>query len=115
MKVKRNYETIFILDPLLEEEKINQEVEKVKGVITTKGGEVVHDDRWGIRKLAYNIKGKEQGYYTLLVFRGGPDLPAELERIFKLNENCLRYFTVAASKATLKKIEEGKAKSKEEV
>lgn len=110
----RNYETIFILDPLLEEEKINQEVEKVKGVITAKKGEVLHEDRWGMRKLAYSIKRKEQGYYTLLVFRGGPEIPAELEASFKLNENCLRYFTTVATKATLKRIKEEEAKSKEE-
>ncbi len=112
--MKRKYETIFVLDPLLEEEGIDQEVAKVKEVIATKGGQILHEDRWGLRKLAYEIKGKEQGYYSFLVFQGGPELPAELERNFKLNENCLRYFTVVANKATLKKIEEKKPKLKEE-
>jgi len=110
----RNYETIFILDPLLEEEKIAQEVEKVKKLISEEKGEILQEDRWGMRKLAYAIKGKEQGYYTLLVFRGGPEIPAELERNFKLNENCLRYFTTVATKATMKKLKEEEAKSKEE-
>jgi len=110
----RNYETIFILDPLLEEEKIEQEVEKVKKVISAKKGEILQENRWGMRKLAYAIKGKEQGYYTLLVFRGGPEIPAELERDFKLDENCLRYFTTVATKATMKKIKEEEVKSKEE-
>ncbi len=110
----KKYETIFILDPLLEEDKIEQEVEKVKKVITAKGGEILYEERWGLRKLAYQIKRKEQGYYILLVYQGGAEIPAELEASFKLNENCLRYFTTVATKATRKKIKEEAAKSKED-
>jgi small subunit ribosomal protein S6 len=88
------YETIFILDAA--PDAIDAEIKKVEDLITAHKGEVVSADRWGMRKLAYEIKRKGQGFYTCIYFKGDNGLPAILENQYKLNENCLRYLTVVS-------------------
>jgi len=94
------YETTFILSPDLEEAELEKNIERYAGIITGRGGTIVKHERWGMRRLAYQIKKKSTGYYTHLVHDSGPDVPRELERQFLLNENCLRYLTVRAEQRT---------------
>ena len=94
----RRYETTFILSPDLEEAEIEKNITRYTNIITTGGGTIEKDDRWGTRRLAYQIRKKTQGYFVQLVHESGPNIPRELERQFLLNENCLRYLTVLAQK-----------------
>ena len=92
----RVYETVFVLDPSLDDPTIEREIEKVEEFITNHKGRIIKNERWGMRKFAYPIKKKQQGYYTLIYFEGDGNIPSELERIYKLNEYCLRYLTVTS-------------------
>jgi small subunit ribosomal protein S6 len=90
----RDYETIFILDPGLDESQVKDEVAKIENLIAGMQGEVVGTEAGGKRKLAYEIDGKREGYYTMITFRSEPSSLGEIERAYKLNENVLRYIIV---------------------
>ena len=90
----RDYETVFILDPGLDDSQVKEEVEKVESLIAGLKGEVVGTEAGGKRKLAYEIDGKREGYYTMISFRSEPSSLGELERAYKLNEKVLRYIIV---------------------
>jgi small subunit ribosomal protein S6 len=92
----RLYETVFVLDPTLDEHAIEKEISKVEELITNHKGTVEKTEKGGIKRLAYPIKKKPQGYYTLIYFEGDGHIGAELERSYKLNESCLRYLTVVS-------------------
>jgi small subunit ribosomal protein S6 len=102
----RNYETIFILDPDLEEGQAQSTVEKIKGIVTQNNGEIIKVEDWGKRKLAYNVKKKAKGHYILMHFTGSPILVSELERNFRVMDVVLKFQsvrldeTVAASSET---------------
>lgn len=89
------YETTFIVDPQLQEEGWEKSITKYSEIIT-RNGAIQRSERWGLRRLAYPIKKRAQGYYVHLVHESAPSVPRELERQFLLDENCLRYLTVLA-------------------
>ncbi|MBN2897330.1 MAG: 30S ribosomal protein S6 [Clostridia bacterium] len=89
----RSYETIFVLRPNLEEEARNAAIEKFTSIINT-AGEVESVDEWGMRKLAYEIEKLREGYYVLVNFKATVDLPAELERNFRISDDVIRYIVV---------------------
>lgn len=109
----RKYETVFILDPALDSSTTDQEIKKVEDLIVNHEGKVLKVDRWGMKRLAYPIEKKQQGYYTLILFKGEGDLINELERNYRLNESCLRYLTVI-SEDQIERIAEPSSKEKEE-
>lgn len=88
------YETIYILDPSLDDARWDEEIEAVKSIITGKGGEVKEVQKWGRRRLAYEIAKKKEGIYTLIRFDSTADVPAELDRRFRLNESVMRHLVV---------------------
>ena len=88
-----NYEVMFIIDPTLEDEKKDAAVERVKSVIAAEG-EVGNVDVWGLRKLAYPIQKKNEGYYVVIGFKAEPTLPAELDRRLKISEDFMRHIIV---------------------
>ena len=88
-----NYEVIFIIDPTLEDEKKDAAVERVKNVIAAEG-EVGNVDVWGLRKLAYPIQKKNEGYYVVIDFKAEPTLPAELDRRLRISEDFMRHIIV---------------------
>ncbi len=90
----KKYETIFILDPDLEDEKILAAVEKAKGIITQANGEILKVEDWGKRKLAYTVKKKPRGHYYLIHFSGSPALLAELERNFRVMDAVIKFQSV---------------------
>ena len=90
----RKYETIFILDPDLEEEQALSTVEKVKGIITQANGEILKVEDWGKRKLAYDVKKKSKGHYILIHFLGTPALLSELERNFRVMDAVIKFQSV---------------------
>jgi len=91
----REYETIFILDPNLGENEVRQEVDKIQNVITGLDGEILGVEAPSKRKLAYEIKGKTEGIYTLIRFKSDPAGIGEIERAYKLNERVLRHIVVS--------------------
>ena len=88
------YETTFILEPGLDENRVNEEIERVTQWITDLGGEVLEVQRWGKRRLAYEINKKRDGIYTLMLYSGPGPTVKELERRMKLNESVMRVLTV---------------------
>lgn len=88
-----NYELMFIIDPTLEDEKKEATVETVKGIIEADGtvGEV---DVWGLRKLAYPIQKKNEGYYVVVTFQASPELPKELDRRLRISEVVMRHLII---------------------
>lgn len=90
----RKYETIFILHPSLDEEACKSNIEKFKGVIQNGGGVVDNVDVWGKRKLAYEINKVNEGYYTLINFSAEPQLPKELDRVFRITDGVIRHIIV---------------------
>jgi small subunit ribosomal protein S6 len=90
----RKYETIFILDPDLEEEQTQPVVEKIKGIITQANGEILKVEDWGKRKLAYEVKKKPKGHYFLIHFVGSPALLSELERNFRVMDTVFKFQSV---------------------
>lgn len=94
----RKYETIFVMHPSLDAEANKAAVEKFKGVIENGGGTVDNVDDWGKRKLAYEIKKVNEGYYTLINFTAGPELPKELDRIFRITDGVIRHIIVKEEK-----------------
>jgi len=90
----RKYETIFILDPDLEEEQTQSVVEKIKGIITQTNGEILKVEDWGKRKLAYEVKKKPKGHYFLVHFLGSPALLSELERNFRVMDPVIKFQSV---------------------
>ena len=89
-----NYELMFIINPTLEEEKKNTVVEMVQGIITDNGGAVSNVDVWGMRKLAYLIEKKSEGYYVVIEFKAGTDLPKELDRRLRISDNVMRHMII---------------------
>ena len=88
-----NYEVMLILDPALEDDKKDATVETVKGIIAAEG-EVGNVDTWGMRKLAYPIQKKSEGYYVVIEFKAQPTLPKELDRRLKISDNVIRHMIV---------------------
>ena len=86
----RLYETVFVLRPDLDEEARDGLVERIKGIITDNQGDIVEEDIWGNRKLAYEINKYDTGYYVLLTFKGGTALVKELERNYRILDGVLR-------------------------
>jgi small subunit ribosomal protein S6 len=90
----KKYETIFILDPDLEEAQAQATIEKVKGIITQNNGEILKSEDWGKRKLAYDVKKKPRGHYILTTFSGSPALLSELHRNFRVMDAVIKFQSV---------------------
>jgi small subunit ribosomal protein S6 len=88
------YETTFILEPGLDENRVNEEIDRVGGWIKDLGGEVLEVQRWGKRRLSYEINRRRDGIYTLVLYQGPGPTVKEIERRLKLNESVMRVLTV---------------------
>ena len=89
----RDSEVMFIIDPALEDSKKDATVATVQTIIAA-DGEVTKVDVWGMRKLAYPIDKKEEGYYAVVEFKSNPTLPKELDRRLKISDNVIRHIIV---------------------
>ena len=88
-----NYEVMFVIDPAIEDDKKEATIEAVKGIIAAEG-EVGNADVWGMKKLAYPIQKKSEGYYVVIEFKAQPTLPKELDRRLKISDNVIRHMIV---------------------
>ncbi|WP_436417995.1 30S ribosomal protein S6 [Petrimonas sulfuriphila] len=89
-----NYETVFILTPVLSDVQMKEAVEKFKNLLTDQGAEIVNEENWGLRKLAYPIDKKTTGFYTFLEFKADPSVVARLEVNFRRDERVIRFLTI---------------------
>ena len=94
----KQYETVFIATPVLSEAQMKEAVAKYVDYITKKGGEVVYEEDWGLRQLAYPIQHKTSGFYHLIEFKADPTLIASLETQYHRDERIIRFLTVALDK-----------------
>ena len=90
----RQYETIFIVNPNLEEAETNNVIEGVKTTIEANGGKILTTDLWGKRRLAYPIKRHNDGYYALFVFESDPEFVRELNTYYRIAEPIIKYMVV---------------------
>jgi len=94
----KQYETVFIATPVLSEQQMKEAVEKYTKLITDNGGEVVYEEDWGLRQLAYPIRHKTSGFYYLIEFKATPEFVATLETQYHRDERIIRFITVALDK-----------------
>ena len=92
------YETVFIMTPVLSEDQMKETVSKFKKILTDKGAEIVHEADWGLKKLAYPIQKKSTGFYHLIEFKAAGENVADYEVAFKRDERILRFLTVKLDK-----------------
>ena len=92
------YETVFILTPVLSDDQMKETVAKFKKLLTDNGAEILNEETWGLKKLAYAIQKKSTGFYCLLEFKGEPTIVKTLETGFRRYEKVIRYQTVRLDK-----------------
>ena len=92
------YETIFIITPLLTEDQMKEVAGKFRDYLTSNQAEIVHEENWGLRKLAYPIKKKSTGFYHLIEFQANPELIQRLEIEYKRDERIMRFLTIKHDK-----------------
>jgi len=90
----RHYEATLVLDPELQEDGYNKQLERIKKFIEDRGGNLVRDDRWGVRTLAYEIQKQTQGFYGVLEWEGPGELITELDHMLRLDEHILRHLII---------------------
>ena len=92
------YETVFILTPVLSDEQMQETVAKFKKLLTDKGAEILNEETWGLKKMAYAIQKKSTGFYCLLEFKAEPTVINSLEIGYRRDEKVIRYLTVKLDK-----------------
>ena len=92
------YETVFILTPVLSEDQMKEAVAKFENLLTNNGAEIVFKDFWGMRKLAYPIQKKSSGFYQLIEFKAEGNVIDTLETELKRDERVIRFLTVKLDK-----------------
>jgi small subunit ribosomal protein S6 len=94
----RNYETVFILTPVLSADQMKDAVAKYVSLLKENGASIVNEEQWGMKKLAYTIQNKNTGFYNLVEFDATPDVIEKIEVEFKRDERILRFLTVSLDK-----------------
>ncbi len=106
------YECITIIDASLTDEAITEATEKIKGIITNGGGEIMKTDPWGRRKLSYEINRHSRGFYLLLLYHAPSDVNKKLETLFKVYDPIVKNMIVRLEKkqaaSALKALEDEK-------
>jgi small subunit ribosomal protein S6 len=110
----KQYETVFIMTPVLSDEQMKETVEKYQKFLQAKQAEIIFEDSWGLRKLAYPIQKKSTGFYHLIEFMADPGTIKEWEVTFKRDERILRFLTVALDKHAVAYNEKKRNKAKTE-
>ncbi|SHG41153.1 SSU ribosomal protein S6P [Salegentibacter echinorum] len=109
-----NYETVFILNPVLSDEQIKETVQKYEDFLVSKGAEMVSKENWGLRKLAYPIQHKKSGFYHLLEYKAPGEVIEPLELAFRRDERMMRYLTVKLDKHAVAWAEKRRSRRKQE-
>ncbi len=104
------YETVFILTPVLSDEQMKETVAKFKSLLTDNGAEILNEETWGLKKMAYAIQKKSTGFYCLLEFKAEPTIVKKLETGYRRDEKVIRYITVKLDKYAVEYAEKRKNK-----
>jgi len=96
--MSNQYETVFIMTPVLSEDQMKETVSKFQKLLAEKGAEIVYQHNWGLRKLAYPIQKKSTGFYYLIEFKAEGNTVRDLEINYKRDERILRFLTVKLDK-----------------
>src|ERR1700745_3165570 len=96
--MEKRYETVFILTPVLSDDQAKEAAKKFKKSLTDLGAKVVHEESWGLKKLAYPIQKKSTGFYHLIEFQDSGNAIAELEVTYKRDERVMRFLTLKLDK-----------------
>ena len=94
----KQYETVFIATPVLSEAQMKEAVKKYTDYIVAKGGEIVYEEDWGLRQLAYPIQKKTTGFYYMIEFKADTQVIARLETQYRRDERIMRFLTFAMDK-----------------
>ena len=94
----KQYETVFIMTPVLSDEQMKETVNKFRDYLKGKGAEIVFEDNWGLRKMAYPIQKKSTGFYHLIEFKAEPNIMRDYEIELKRDERVIRFLTMALDK-----------------
>ncbi len=105
------YESAILINAALEDNQIENVINRVKEFITTNGGQIRDFENWGRKRLAYPIEKSKIGYYAILRFDAPGSIVSKLERFYNLDEHILRYLTIKLSKEALEQIEKNKTQS----
>ena len=108
----KQYETVFIATPVLSEAQMKEAVAKYVSFIKDNGGEVVYEENWGLKQLAYPIQHKTSGFYYLIEFKADTQLVAALETQYHRDERIIRFLTVALDKDAVAYAEKRRANKK---
>ncbi len=100
-----NYETIYIIHPDVTDDNLTALNDKLKDVITNNGGTLLNFEDWGKRKLAYRVKKQVKGHYILVNYSGSVEPLNELERIIKVSDDVIKYFSVKLTKNEMARLE----------
>ncbi|MCR5312917.1 MAG: 30S ribosomal protein S6 [Bacteroidaceae bacterium] len=92
------YETVFILTPVLSDVQMKEAAEKFKNLLVEAGAEIINEESWGLKKLAYAIDKKTSGFYQMIEFKAEPTVIAKFELQMRRDERVLRYLTVKNEK-----------------
>ena len=92
------YETVFILTPVLSDDQMKEAVEKFKGILTDAGADIFSEENWGLKKLAYPIEKKSTGFYVMLEYKANPSVIKNFELQLRRDERVLRFLTVKNEK-----------------
>ncbi len=93
-----HYETVFIVTPVLSDVQMKEAVQKFTSLIKDEGGEIVNEEDWGLRKLAYPIQKKSTGFYYLIEFKSEGNFIQKLETEYRRDERIIRFLTFAMDK-----------------
>ena len=104
------YETVFILTPVLSDDQMKEAAAKFKKVLTDNGAEILSEEAWGLKKMAYAIQKKSTGFYSLLEFKAEPSVIKTLETAFRRDEKVIRFQTVKLDKYAVEYAEKRRAK-----
>ena len=105
-----HYETVFILTPVLSDDQTKETVAKFKKILTDNGAEILNEEAWGLKKMAYSIDKKSTGFYNLVEFKAEPSLIKKLETGFRRDEKVIRFMTVKLDKYAAAYAEKRRAK-----
>ena len=108
------YETVFIMTPVLSDEQMKETVKKYQTLLKDKGAEIVYEDNWGLRKLAYPIQKKSTGFYYLIEYKADGEIIPDLEVTFKRDERIIRFLTVKLDKHAIAYNEKSHKKAEEQ-
>jgi small subunit ribosomal protein S6 len=94
----KQYETVFIMTPVLSDDQMKETVKKFENILLEKGAEIIHQENWGLKRLEYQIQKKSTGFYHLFQFKAEPSVVAEFELQYRRDERIMRFLTVMLDK-----------------